>query len=224
MLAWFGSLPILEQVFFYIALPATVILIIQTILLFLGNVGPGSGDSGLESDTSGMDFDTDGADGMDFAEDVDVSGDAGDSGGEFDAYGLRFFTVRGVIAFLTIAGWAGICCVELGAPPAVSIIVSIALGTLAFVGIAYLVRALMGLQQITNLDYRAALGQMGDVYLTVPPKGEGAGKVSLTLGGSLSEYDAITYGRRIKTGESVRVIDVVRENVMVVEPENREDS
>ncbi|MDR1117553.1 MAG: hypothetical protein LBL09_04840 [Oscillospiraceae bacterium] len=223
VLAWFESLSVLEQIFFYIALPSTIILFIQTIMLFFGDMGHGQGDMDMDSDTSGLDIET-GEVHFESAGDV-LSSDLDDvtdsDSGSLDSYGLRFFTVRGIIAFLTVAGWTGICCLEFGGNQGLSILISVIFGAAAMIGIAYLVRALMGLQINTNIDYKNALGLVGDVYLTIPANGHGSGKVSLPLGGALSQYDAITHERNvIKTGELVRVTDIVTGSIMVVERES----
>ena len=53
MFEWWNSLGITMQVFYCIALPATLIIVIQTILLM---IGIGHGGEGVEfSDTSGID-------------------------------------------------------------------------------------------------------------------------------------------------------------------------
>lgn len=216
---WFNSLPLLEQIFFFIALPATAILIVQMILLIVGGIGGGGMD--LDSDTSGMDLDA--ADDFDLDVDIgDIAEDGGDGSESLEVSDLRFVTTRGIIAFLAIAGWTGICCMEYGTPSPATILISLAAGAAAMVGIAFLVRALLRLQSVNSLDYRRALGQTGEVYLTIPPNNTGAGKVSLVLSGALKQYDAVTnWEQRIPTGEMVRVVDIVRDDVMVVEPENR---
>ncbi len=53
MLNWWNSLDALQHFFAYVAIPATLILCIQTILLLFG-LGAG-GDGDLDSDTSGLD-------------------------------------------------------------------------------------------------------------------------------------------------------------------------
>ena len=53
MFEWWNSLGITMQVFYCIAIPATLIIVIQTILLM---IGIGHGGEGIEfSDTSGID-------------------------------------------------------------------------------------------------------------------------------------------------------------------------
>lgn len=215
MFQWFDSLSLIEQVFVWIAAPASLILIIQTVILFFG----GGSDSGLDSDVSGLHVHEPG---LDADMDVDLSGHgAGDVHSEmFDgstSAGLQFVTMRGIIALLTVFGWTGLCAMQAGLAEAPSIAVAALLGFGAMIGVAYLVRALLRLQSAGSINYREALGQSADVYLTIPPKGQGAGKITLTLGGALREYDAVNTGETpIKTGDTVRVTDL-RDAVMVVE-------
>ncbi|MDR1705024.1 MAG: hypothetical protein LBS19_10140 [Clostridiales bacterium] len=203
---WFEATHLAERIFIFIAAPATLIMLIQTVMLFLG-AGDGPGDTGMDSDTSGI---GDGEADIDF--DID-----GDSDGSFDSSGLQFLTMRGVIAFLTVAGWTGALCMEMGLPVIVAGMLAIICGFGAMIGIAALVRVLMSLQASGNISYRAALGALAEVYLTIPG-GNATGKVSVTLGGALTECDAITEADGpIRTGAIVRVTDVVRGSVLVVE-------
>ena len=58
--AWWQSLTTLEHVLLYIAVPATLLLLIQTILLFLGGVMDTDTDAdGPELDVDGPDLDGD---------------------------------------------------------------------------------------------------------------------------------------------------------------------
>lgn len=57
MVAWWNSLTGLEQAFAYLAIPATLILVIQTLLLLFGLGHDGDADVDFEPDTSGLDLD-----------------------------------------------------------------------------------------------------------------------------------------------------------------------
>ncbi|MCL2084888.1 MAG: hypothetical protein FWH06_06510 [Oscillospiraceae bacterium] len=214
MTAWIDAMPLIEKIFFYIALPASLIMIIQTIMLFIG----GAGDSGLDSDTSAI---GDGA--LDGLEAADGGLDADGPGYGFSGNGLSFITMRGIITFMTVFGWAGVCLMEMGASESASMAFAILLGIGAMIGVAFLVRGLLSLQAVGNIDYRQALGQYADVYLAIPASGSGRGKVTLTLRGAMSQYDAVTDDDGgIRTGEVVRVTDIVGGNVLVVEREKIE--
>lgn len=204
MEAWWQGISLAEQIFFLIALPATFILIIQTIMLMFG--GFFGGDADLDSDVSGLDNGF----GADYDADIPQGGGhEAFSPDDYDSAGLQLFSVRGIMAFLVVCGWSGIAMIEMGVPEIVSIILSVILGFLALVGMAKLLQVLMRLQESGGVNYRQGLGKTASVYLTIPARGEGQGKINLLLGEALGEYWAITEDRDpIRTGESVRIIDV----------------
>ena len=195
----------MERVFFFIALPASLIMLIQTVMLFFGVGDEGAG-VGTDTEISG----------------VDESGDGGlgDDTGESGNVGLRFITTRGIIAFLTVAGWAGFISMQAGLHAGLASLIAFACGFGAMVGVAYLVRALLSLALVHKMDYRTALGCVGEVYLTIPAAGEGGrGKIHVTVNGTFREVDAITeYPQAIKSGTKIRVTDIVGDGVMVAEP------
>ncbi|MDD4297211.1 MAG: hypothetical protein PHC69_09665 [Ruminiclostridium sp.] len=74
---WWNKLTGLQQIFLTVASPATIILIIQFILLFLGLSNESGADDAFETDDLDLDFDADdldiGADGLDLdVDDVDL--------------------------------------------------------------------------------------------------------------------------------------------------------
>ena len=82
MREWWNGLSILSQIFAAIAIPATLIMIIQSLMMFLG--------LGFESDVE-----------ADISENIDYNvHDSSD--------GLSLITVRGMVAFFAIGGWAGL--------------------------------------------------------------------------------------------------------------------
>ena len=91
MAAWWQSVSALDHVLLYIAVPATLILLIQTVLLFAGGAFDSDGDAGVP-DADGPDFDGPDADGGPLHE---AAADP-----ETPDTGLHLFTVRGVVAFL----------------------------------------------------------------------------------------------------------------------------
>ena len=224
MLAWWNSLTILEQVFACIASAATVVLIIQSVLLLFG-VGFGGG----EADAGGLDGGID----SDFDTDFDTAFD-GDAQGDFDGTyepgvdtgdggsGLSLFTVRGLVAFFAVGGWMGLALVKYtGAIWA--IIIAFLAGTAAMVGIALLFKAALKLQDRGNLDIRNAIGKTGRVYLSIPPGETGQGKVTVMVQERLVELDAVTKSaHEIKTGAIIRVSNVIDSQTVLVElPEEK---
>ena len=81
---WWESLSTLQKVHWGIALPSTIIFVIQLIMTLAG----GDGD----------DFDTD--------HDGDFDGDHGD--------GMNIFSIKSVLSFLMFYGWSGLAAIEKG--------------------------------------------------------------------------------------------------------------
>lgn len=193
MLAWWNNLLVGQQIFFLIALPSTVILILQTILLLLG-IGEEDGDV-----------------------DADLDGDAtGDDG-------LSIFSVRGILSMFCIMGWSGFALLESSLPPIVSVLISVTLGILTLFGIAYLMRGINRLQSSGNLQISNAIGKVGQVYIPIPGKAAAAGKINLTVQEQYREFSAITMQENdLKTGVYVRVVAVDDAGTLVVEPVAKE--
>lgn len=190
MIAWWNELAILQQVFLLVAIPSTLIMVIQAVMLLFG-IGDG--------------------------EDADFDGDDIFDGAEGDS-GLALFSVRGVVTMLAVTGWSGFALLDT-LPDAWAILIAVVLGVLSLVGTAYLMRAVYRLQASGNLDVENAVGKVAEVYIPIPPKGMGSGKVTMTLQEKYCELNAITMGEeKLKTGTYVRVVAVDGTRMLVVEP------
>jgi membrane protein implicated in regulation of membrane protease activity len=196
MINWWNELDLIQQIFALIALPSTVLIVIQTVLLLIGIGG--------ESDT---DVDVDDVDGIDLPDD-----------------GLAIFSVRGILSMLCITGWVAVALLETSLPAGVSIAIAIACGIATLIGMAYLMRAVNKLQSSGNIDIGNCIGKIGEVYIPIPSSGNGSGKVNLTVQEKFSEFTAITTsGEPLKTGAFVRVVAVSEAGVLVVEPIEKKD-
>ncbi len=196
MINWWNELDLIQQIFALIALPSTVLIVIQTVLLLIGIGG--------ESDT---DVDVDNVDGIDLPDD-----------------GLAIFSVRGILSMLCITGWVAVALLETSLPAGVSIGIAIACGIATLIGMAYLMRAVNRLQSSGNIDIGNCIGKIGEVYIPIPSSGNGSGKVNLTVQEKFSEFTAITTsGEPLKTGAFVRVVAVSESGVLVVEPIEKKD-
>lgn len=196
MLNWWISLELVQQIFALIAIPSTLILLVQTILLLIG-----LGDSG-EADGGALDADGD-------------IGDADASSGD----GLALFSIRGIVSMLAVMGWSGMALLDTALPDVISIVIAVALGIGMLFLMAYIMKWVSKLQSSGNIDVGNAIGKVAQVYLTIPPSGEGAGKVNITIQETYCEFNAITtVSSRIKTGAYVRVVAVDEIGTLVVEP------
>jgi membrane protein implicated in regulation of membrane protease activity len=201
---WFESLTTLQQIFAFIAVPATVVLILQTILLFFGIGGGG-----------GVDLDVSDVGGISGAEVPDFDASELPDGSDVD--GLTVFSIRGIVAMLCVGGWSGIALLDTTLPPVVAVIIAVLLGVAALIGMAYLLRALMKLQASGNIMVESAIGKIGKVYLTVPAERKGSGKIHITVQETYTEFEAVTDDvEPIKTGESVEITAVDESGRLIV--------
>ena len=187
MINWWRELVLTQQIFALFAVPATIVLVIQTVLLLIG-LGTQSGDADGTDDT-----------GVDTSE-APAEGQAADSG-------LSLITVRGFVAFFSIGGWTGIALIDLAVHPVLAASGALLAGLMALFLVGWLVRLALSLQSAGNLDVRNAVGLTGRVYLTIPGGGQQSGKVSLLLQERAVELDAFTEDvRALPTGSEVKII------------------
>lgn len=216
IIEWWNSLGIASQIFACFAIPATLILLIQTILMFigLGSESDVDGDGGFEDisdDVSDMTID-------------DVDGDVDIDGVEISKIedasgldGLRIFTVRGIIAFFVVFGWVGMVMDRAGAELWLTLPIATVSGFAMMVVLALLVRSLMKLRNNGNIDNKNALGVSGKVHLVIPPERSGEGKVHIMLQGSYVERNAVTDDEKpIPTGSEIVVVGISGHTHLVV--------
>lgn len=211
IIEWWNSLSLAAQIFYCIALPSTLVLLVQTILMFIGLGEDADGD---------VDVDTD----VDADVDVDVDGDIPDGDEGFLATvdaegfaGLRVFTIRGIIAFLVVFGWVGVVMETAGITLWLTLPVATASGFAIMLLLAFIFKALMKLRSDGNTDNRNAIGTAGRVHLTIPPSRTGEGKVHVMLQGSYVERDAVTdEDTPIPTGSEIVVVRVSGGTTLVV--------
>jgi len=180
MIDWYNSLNLLQRILALIAIPSTAVLLIQTIMLFFG----------LGSDS-----------------DVDIDGDGTPDAIADGDGGLALFSIRGIMAMLCVGSWSGIAISQAGVNDVITIILSVVIGSAALIGMAYLIKLILTLQSSGNIELANAIGKVGQVYLSIPAKMSGMGKVNITLQDKYSEFNAMTTDETpIKTGEMVRVV------------------
>jgi membrane protein implicated in regulation of membrane protease activity len=187
--SWWSGLPMLAQILWIIAIPGTILFLIQLVLTFVG--GDADAHAGLSHDAS---FDHPDQD-----------------------FGHHFFTVKNLIAFFTIFAWSGLGCVagELGT--FLTLFISLFLGLLMMVVMATLFYFMTKLTDSGTLDMKNAIGQIGEVYFTIPAKKAGTGQVQVKVQGTLRTLDAMTTEtEEIKSRTMIEVVDVLGENILLV--------
>ncbi|WBW97539.1 hypothetical protein [Oceanirhabdus sp. W0125-5] len=198
MNTWWASIPINEKLYWYLAIPFSVLFIIQIGALLLG-IGE-----------NGFDF-----------EDVGI-GDVDSSGFDFDGDGMRvplgkrIINLRNIIYFFAIFSWCGILFTKSGKGVVVTFILSLLLASLVVAILVIILSLLMKATANGLMDKNNAIGQKGKVYLKIPKKGEGVGCIHLIVQGSFRELEAVSVDDEIITGEEVEVIGVQEDGVLQV--------
>lgn len=185
--SWFSGMSTFEKVYWWIAIPFTILFLIQLVLTFLGG----------EIDHDGLDHDFE-----------DVS----------DGGGFHVLTVKNMIAFFSIFSWSGIACINAGLGWPLTVVVSVVSGTAMMFVMAGLYYLMTRMTQSGTIKMTDAIGLVGTVYLTIPARKEGQGKVQIKVQGPLRTLDAMTEDLEdIKTGSTVRVLEIISDSILLVE-------
>ena len=196
--AWWDALPLFQKTLWIIAVPSSVLTLLQVILEIIG-FGADHTDGDIPSDGS-----TD-AGGVDQA-------DATHHG----ATGLKLFTVKGLIIFFTAFSWLGIASHHAGFPAILAAAIG-GLTGLAFMFLFAWIFAMLGkITESGNTRITNALYQHGEVYLRIPGHRQGAGKVMVAYQGALRELRAVTDGDDLPTGTAVQVLDILDSETVIV--------
>lgn len=199
---WWEALPLFEKVLWCIAIPFSILTVLQVILEMLG-----AGDSGTDTGADGgMDMDMDAADG-------DISG--GHVHGH-DISPFNMFTVKGFIIFFTAFGWISLAAHRAGIPAFFSSLIGAFVGICCMALFAWIFRLLHSLSEEGNLQIKNAMAKKGTVYLKIPAQRSSKGKVTVSVQGALREFSAMTDGDEIPTGTPIQVIDVLGDSTLLV--------
>jgi hypothetical protein len=136
--------------------------------------------------------------------DADLHHDMGDGGDHPDGtFGL--FSVRAIASFFTFFGLTGWLGTNNGWNPTVTVLGATGAGLALMVVVGWMMRMQSKLQSRGNLDSKNALGQSARVYLRIPGRNAGFGKVTVKIQGRTAEYSAFTLGDELPTGALVRI-------------------
>ena len=130
---------------------------------------------------------------------------------------IRFFSIHSTAAFLLGLGWGGVVCLKIDLHPIVVILLSIGLGIVLMVLMYLLLASLFGLDSISRLDLSVAVGSIAEVYITIPAKRSGSGKVRVRVNDEMLTIDAETNSpSAFKPGDHVRVIERIARSRFLV--------
>ena len=124
---------------------------------------------------------------------------------------------RNLVNFCLGFGWSFIILQGKIASTAVLVIVSVLIGLALVAAVMYMFKWLWGMQQSGNINLeKSAPGCTGTVYLAIPAKRSGEGKVQITINNSVREYAAVTDGEAIPTGAAITVVEAIGPALLLV--------
>lgn len=184
---FFVHMTSLEKAFWFIALPASLIFIIQTIMTFIG-VDANDGTS------------------PDFDGDFDAT----------DAP-FQLFSLRNLINFLLGFSWTGISFYKTITNQAILISVSFLVGALFVYLFFMIIKQVQKLAEDNSFTMKETIGKTASVYLRIPGNKLGYGKVQLSVRGSFHEINAVTAEDELPTGTMIRIVELLDDNLVLVE-------
>ena len=175
------------QTFWYIALPATLIFLIQSIMTFAGMDAHDGVDADFNSDFSHTDAP------------------------------FQLFSLRNLINFLMGFGWTGICFYGYIQNKIALTGLALFIGLVFVGMFFLIIRQIQRLAEDNTFKIEQALNKTGSVYLSIPAQKTGKGKVQVSVNGSMQELDAVTEGDKIETGAMVKIVRTEGTNLLFVE-------
>ena len=191
MQTWWGSLDPFMQTLWGIAIAASAVFIIQSIMTFVG----------MDSETN-FDGDFDG----------DMSAD-----GVGESTPFQLFTFRNLINFMLGFSWTAIALRASTESTSLMLVGGVVVGALLVCAVMYLFKWMSGTQQSGTIEPEALVGCKGSVYLTIPAGRTGEGKVQITVRSAIREYNAMTDGDRLPNEAPIRVVAVLNGHTVLVE-------
>ena len=240
---WWQEIGLLGQIMACAAIPMTVVMFLQLILMIIGVGFGGDSDGDLDSDDLSLDgggeaefdagfdsdFDSDFDSGFDAGLEAEVDVDADlsiedvtsaeaathDGGHHGDS--MRILTVRGVVAFFALGGWAGLAALTAGIPTLLSIMIALVIGVAAMLVASFVIRFALRMQSSGNIILQNAVSQTAEVYITIPPSRSKTGKVTMVLQERFVELDAVTDSTEaLKPKTKVDVVGTAGRDCLVV--------
>lgn len=163
----------------------------------------------------------------------DFHGDVGDASGEHHttlataadgelphhdtSWLFGVISLRTLVAAAAFFGVAGKAATSAGFSETKSLALAVLAGLAAMYGMYWLMQSISRLTSSGNERIGNAVGCRGSVYIPIPPNGQGAGKVQLSMQNRIVEFLAVTdEADRLRTGETVEVVAVAGSDLVRV--------
>lgn len=190
----------MHNLFFFCAIIGSALIVLQFLATLLGIDG-----ADMEaSDVSGTSVDGD----------MDSAVASGTDGG-FDF--LKALSFRSLSAGVAFWGFGGLIAESFGVGPLTTIGVAVVCGIAAIVAVFYLLRMLSSFNHNGSIRVDSTVDSIGSVYLSVPARRGGVGKVIVTQQERSMEYDALTDEEEdLKVGTPIVVVSLLSASQVLV--------
>lgn len=146
--------------------------------------------------------------------------DVADAAGSADLGhgGGGLFSIKPLTGFFLGFGWAGGIAMDMGYSLVVALVIGLAAGV-ALMGIVVMMfRAIYAMKSDGTVQVQRAVGAIGTVYVTVPPRKAGGGQVVVNFSGRQETFAALSGAESpLASGEKVRVVSLVDGRTVLVE-------
>ena len=181
------NLDTLLKTFWFVAIPSSLIFIIQTVMTFIG---------------------TDSSDGIQ----PDFDGDLNGADAPF-----QLFSLRNLINFLLGFSWTGISFYTTISNKPLLIVLSLFVGVLFVYLFFIIIRQVQKLAEDNSFKITNTLNKTAEVYLRIPENKKGKGKIMISVNGAFHELEAMTENDQIQSGAVVKVVRIENDNILIVE-------
>ena len=185
MMDFFVGMSTLQQSFWWVAIIASFIFLVQLIFTIIG---------------------TDFTDGLH----ADFDGDLDAVHGPF-----QLFSFRNLINFLMGFGWTGVAFYHSFENQMFLVILAAIVGCLFVVIFFIVIKQIMKLTEDNTFKIDKLIGKTSEVYLRIPEQKSGKGKVQVSLNGSNHELLAVTETEEIPSGNLVKIIRIEEKILIV---------
>lgn len=186
MFSFLDGMESLQQGFWIVAIVTTLIFLVQTVLTFIGS---------------------DASDGVN----ADFDGNLDHADAPF-----QLFSLRNLINFLLGFGWTGVTLYESFQNKMLLLALAVVVGVVFVALFFFIIKQILKLTEDNTFKIESLVGKTGEVYLNIPPKMSGKGKVQISVNGSNHELSAMTAGDELIPSSSVVKVISVDNRVLIV--------
>ena len=214
-------------VFVVCAAVGATVLVLQFLLALLGLGGDALGvdvphdfghdASGVDHDYGSGDADHDGSVSADHVEADSQSQHSAGHAAHGSASLFRVLSLRTIVAALAFFGLAGLAAQAADCTPFNTFLIAAAAGLVAMYAVYAMLCGMRSLRAEGTVRIQRAVGRQATVYLRIPARRGGAGKIQINLQNRTMEYLATTAGEAIPGGATVVVTQILGSDTVQVQ-------